>query len=171
MLREAGFIGDEHADLADNLVMFSAEASAPFLAELCGTKGLTKVSAYINAPRVQAQLLFRAGFLRPVYPNGGSTKRLLAFNMKEVDALMLSLLDGAEVLDREVEGHSPFHARRRGCHAVRWTSSASSRTIDFRGSVVARTNSVTCRYGSGQSKCGPPCFQASGSAWIKQPES
>ncbi|WP_342104254.1 TniQ family protein [Methylobacterium sp. SI9] len=135
LLREAGFIGDEHADLADNLVMFSAEASAPFLAELCGTKGLTKVSAYINAPRVQAQLLFHAGFLRPVYPNGGSTKRLLAFNVKEVDALMLSLLDGAEVLDREVEGafSIPRAAKRVPCGAMDIVSLIQNRRLPWVG--------------------------------------
>lgn len=120
LLHAGGYIGDDHVGRPDNLVTFPADPCAPFLAELSGTKGLTKVAAYINAPRVQAQLLFQAGYLRPVYPRGESSKRLLAFNVKEVDALMSSLMEGAEGIDHEVEGafSIPRSAKRVPCSAM-----------------------------------------------------
>ena len=120
LLHAGGFIGDDHVSRPDNLVTFPAEPCAPFLAKLSETKGLTKVAAYINAPRVQAQLLFQAGYLRPVYSRGKSSKRLLAFNVQEVDALMSSLMEGAEVIDHEVEGafSIPRAAKRVPCGAM-----------------------------------------------------
>ncbi len=70
-----------------------------------------------------------------MYPNGGSTKRLLAFNVKEVDALMLSLLDGAEVLDREVEGafSIPRAAKRVPCGAMDIVSLIQNRRLPWVG--------------------------------------
>lgn len=114
VLYEAGFIEAGHERRRDNMVTFSADASANFLAKLVDTMSMAEVADYINAPRVQTKLLVDAGFLVPVYPRQETGKRILAFARADVDRFMASMLDRAEILDGETHGaHSIMRAAKR----------------------------------------------------------
>lgn len=64
-LRAAGIIGDDQMALSDHNVTFDAVEGSRAAMEAKALLYLPAARAYLNVPRVQAELLVRHGFIRP----------------------------------------------------------------------------------------------------------
>lgn len=118
VLFQRGVIPKEKSHLRDNLATFRADAAAPLLAELTSTMDLGDVGQYINAPRVQGQLLFRAGFLKPVNHRDLQAKGMLAFTRRQVDRFMADLTIDVREEDDPEAFPIPTASKRARCGAV-----------------------------------------------------
>ncbi|MBN9598730.1 MAG: TniQ family protein [Afipia sp.] len=91
LLTKAGHIKVNTPALTDERTVFDAEKARGFLERISETMSLTQAGRYINAPRVQANLLFEASFIEPFIFD--DTQH--GFAKRDLDAFLQRLLSGA----------------------------------------------------------------------------
>jgi hypothetical protein len=93
VLGAAGVLPEGSDDLADGNCLFDAQRGSLVAREAsAATLSVRKAGEYLNAPRVQRSLLYRAGIIVPRIKAGGATDQ---FAPEDLDALLGRLLDGA----------------------------------------------------------------------------
>jgi hypothetical protein len=117
LLRATGIIGDDQMALSDHNVTFDARAGAVAVARTSSRLYLPAVRAYLNAPRVQADLLVKHGFIKPRDSVEGAYDR---YAIEDLDALLAELTTGANLVDRPstAMANIPDAARKVRCSAA-----------------------------------------------------
>jgi hypothetical protein len=94
LLHAAGFIPTEALSLSDDRVTFDAEQANEFLERAAETMSLKQAGMYINAPRPHEQLLYKAGFIRPLVLGGVEDIKDHALARRDLDEFLDRLLTG-----------------------------------------------------------------------------
>jgi hypothetical protein len=117
LLRATGIIGADQMALSDHNVTFDAQAGALAVVETSSRLYLPAVRAYLNAPRVQLDLLVKHGFIKPRNSIPGTYDQ---YAIDDLDAFLGQLTIGAKPVDRLPAGVAdiPTAARKVRCSAA-----------------------------------------------------
>jgi hypothetical protein len=117
LLRATGIIGADQMALSDHNVTFDAQAGALAVVETSSRLYLPAVRAYLNAPRVQLDLLVKNGFIKPRNSIPGTYDQ---YAIDDLDAFLGELTAGAKSVDRPPAGVAdiPTTARKVRCSAA-----------------------------------------------------
>jgi hypothetical protein len=118
-LRAAGVIGDDQMALSDHNVTFDAQAGSVAAQEAKACLYLPAARAYLNAPRVQADLLVQHGFIRPK-ASVGQFGAYDKYAVDDLDAFLAKLKLGAKPVGSPSAKMAsiPGAARRARCSAA-----------------------------------------------------
>ena len=121
LLRLSGFLDKNSHALPNHQVVFPPDAMArEFLLRVRDSMSLAQAGKYLNAPRVQAQLLYESGLIEPFIRGGqGDGLKDHAFDRNELDSFLRRLLNKAKRLSAE-DGKMfdiPAAAKRARCLA------------------------------------------------------
>ncbi len=106
-------IGEETKDLPDERVVFDAEGARGLLEKTATSVSLSEAETYLNAGRVQAKLLMKAGFIRPFVVLEGAKAGEFNFARAHLDRFLRKLLQGTVPIgDLEDACDIPDAARR-----------------------------------------------------------
>ncbi len=113
LLRAAGVIGSDQMAMSDHNVTFDAQAGTAAVSTNRRRLYLPAARAYLNAPRVQADLLVKHGFIKPSSPVAGTYDQ---YAIDDLDAFLGKLTQGAKPLDRPSAAVAGIQqAARRAC--------------------------------------------------------
>jgi TniQ len=117
LLMATGIISDDQMALSDHNVTFDAQAATLAVAETSSRLYLPAVRAYLNAPRVQLDLLIKHGFIKPRNSIPGTYDQ---YAIDDLDAFLAELTMDAESVDRLPAGVAdiPTAARKVRCSAA-----------------------------------------------------
>lgn len=94
LLEAENLLSEGSGDLVDGNCVFDAErGSSVALAASAATLSVLKAGEYLNAPRVQRNLLHRSGIIVPRIKGNGAADQ---FAPEDLDAFLARLLDGAK---------------------------------------------------------------------------
>jgi len=117
LLSSAGALPDGAEALADGNCLFAAEAGSRIAREAAAaTLSVRAAGIYLNAPRVQRNMLYRSGLIVPrlkAADQGAADQ----FSPEDLDAFLARLLDGAEPVSvaGDFQYGIPEAARRANC--------------------------------------------------------
>lgn len=117
VLRAAGIIGDTQMASSDHNVTFDAQAATTVIAAMERRLYLPAARAYLNAPRSQADLLIKHGFIKAKDPIAGTYDQ---YSIDDLDAFLRHLMVDARPVDHASAAMAdiPGAARRAHCSAV-----------------------------------------------------
>ncbi|NGO51057.1 TniQ family protein [Allomesorhizobium camelthorni] len=95
LLRTAKLTGKQSDVLADDRVVFDAEAAEPFLRDLAQSMSLEEAREYLNVPRPHDRGLLERGLINPMI-TGGRSDGEHAFLRSDLDDLLERLLRNAD---------------------------------------------------------------------------
>lgn len=118
-LRASGIIGDAQMVLSDHNVIFDAVEGSRAAREAKASLYLPAARAYLNAPRVQADLLVQHGFIRPK-ASAGKLGVYAQYAVDDLDAFLAKLKLGAKPVGTPSAktANIPGAARQACCSAA-----------------------------------------------------
>jgi hypothetical protein len=119
VLISSGIISEHQRALPDQHVVFAAEAASSLVEKAKGALSLPEVAEHLNAPRVQAALLAKNGFIKP-HVEAGAAGALDRFAMADLDDFLRRLLaDSARVVNpKPSQASIPVAAKAACCSAA-----------------------------------------------------
>jgi hypothetical protein len=108
MLREVGLLTDEQARLPDSRVLFSAKKAEAILRDGPTAMSLKDIAREFNVPHPQTYILYRKGYLRPLFERRGHRDGLgLHFSRSHLEQFMAALLKDATPVVSPSAGQFP----------------------------------------------------------------
>nr|WP_246389283.1 TniQ family protein [Microvirga mediterraneensis] len=139
ILTKTGHLKADQLGKSDHEVVFDAVATADLLRRLSDALTHVELMPYLNANRVQVDILIREGFLRPIVEGTDEEVGWRCYAREDADQFLQTLTAEARDVDAAPEGtfSIPDAAKRANCHSTEIVDLIRQRRLAWVGRLGA----------------------------------